>query len=204
MCNVCVNTIYFCSDNKELLQKLFAKVRRCYESIGMKSVYDLFLIHDYEQGEIDGMIDKRDDISACDSVIRHIENYFYFEAETNSAWEPHMGVLKKLLIEKYADKIRMLYCSEEAGCGVFKTNDIDGIFFNDKFRLSYGHDDEHEVEYFESFQRMVQYIRSYLCSSVSELDDLYSIEQKVIEAHDVDYPNYYCNINRFEYEGSAE
>ena len=56
MCNVCVNTIYFCSDNKELLQKLFAKVRRCYESIGMKSVYDLFLIHDYEQGEIDGIL----------------------------------------------------------------------------------------------------------------------------------------------------
>lgn len=204
MCNICVNTIYFCSEDKELLQKLFAKVRRCYESISMKSVNDLFLIHDYEQDNVNGMIDKRDDISACDSVIRHIENYFYFEAETNSAWEPHMDVFKKLLSEKYGDKIRMLYCSEEAGCGLFITNDIDGLFFNEKFRLSYGHDNEHEVEYFESFQKMVQYIRSYLCINVSEIDDIFIIEQKIIEAYEDDHPNYYCNINRFECERSAD
>lgn len=201
MANYCVNQIYFCTEDKDIVEKLFSKMRTCFENIWYGSVYDLFLLHGYTEKELCGVIDKRDDIIGCDGVISSMEGYYYFGIETQSAWMPHMEIFYKLITERYAGKVRIIYCSEEAGFGVYVTNDVDGIFFKDRFRLSYGDGSTFETEYFASFSELLDFIRKYMCDAASELDDIFDLERKITGQHIQEDKNYYCRINRFELEG---
>lgn len=200
MANYCVNQIYFCSKDRTVLENLFCKMRTCFENIGYGSVYDLFRLHGYTEKELSGIIDRRDDLIGCDGVISSRDGYYYFGIETQTAWQPHMENFYKLIGERYANDIRIIYCSEEAGFDVYVTNDIDGIFFQDRFKLSYGDGRIFETEYFASFGELLDYLKKYLCDSVSELDDILSLERKVVERHISEAKNYYCYINRFAFE----
>lgn len=104
-----MNTMWFCSMDKRLLQQLFDKFRSCFDTICEGKVADLLKKHGYSGAEAD----RRDYITGCDGIISRNEAYYYFQAEIISAWAPHMDVLFKLIREKYADKIRLLYGSKE-------------------------------------------------------------------------------------------
>ncbi|MDO4921759.1 MAG: hypothetical protein Q4E64_08040 [Phascolarctobacterium sp.] len=200
MANYCMNQIYFCAKDRTVMEKLFRKMRACFENIGYGSVYDLFLLHGYVEKELNGIIDRRDDLTGCDGVISSRDGYYYFGVETQTAWQPHMENFYKLISERYANDIRIIYCSEEAGLGVYVTNDVDGIFFKDRFRLSYGDGSTFETEYFASFSELLDFIRKYLCDGASELDDIFDLERKITGQHIQEDKNYYCRINRLAFE----
>lgn len=200
MANICVNTIYFCSKDKEALEAFYKKFRGCYDRLSHNDVYELFLEHGYQEEELRNLIDRRDDLTGCDGILSKLDDYYYFEGETSSAWEPHMDVFYKLLDEKYDNKIRMYYCSEENGCGVYATNDIDGIFFDERYRLDYGYNGKYNVVCFSSLKRMVQYIKTNMREDISELDELSTMEEKIIDAYNTINPDFYCFIHRFEYD----
>lgn len=200
MANVCINTIYFCSEDKELLLKLFNKIRYCYDSILANDIYSLLRMHGYMDEEIEAIVDRRDDITSCDGVLSSVDGYHYFEVETYTAWMPHMEVFYKLVSEKYDDKIRFFYCSEENGCEIYTTNDIDGIFFDVRFRLDYGSSNDHKIIYFESFKELVKYVKGRFTQEISQIDDLCTIKKKIIASLEDDDDRFYCEINRFDYD----
>ena len=158
MANDCMNTLWFCSMDKNLLHQLFDKFRSCFDTICEGKVADLLKKHGYSGAEAD----RRDYITGCDGIISRNEAYYYFQAEIISAWAPHMDVLFKLLREKYADKIRLLYVSEEPGFDVFVTNDYAGIFFKERYYLDCCCFGKFHHEYFDSLSRMITYIREKL------------------------------------------
>lgn len=95
MANDCMNTLWFCSMDKNLLQQLFDKFRSCFDTTCEGKVADLLKKHGYSGAEAD----RRDYITGCDGIISRNEAYYYFQAEIISAWAPHMDVLFKLIRE---------------------------------------------------------------------------------------------------------
>ncbi|MBM6864559.1 hypothetical protein H6A66_05160 [Bacteroides caecigallinarum] len=61
-------------------------------------------------------------------------------------------------IESCYKTIKMLYVTEEPGCGIYQTNDLEGVFFKDKYVLDYTED----VEYFETIDQAVEFIEELI------------------------------------------
>lgn len=61
-------------------------------------------------------------------------------------------------IESCYKTIKMLYVTEELGCGIYQTNDKEGVFFKDKYVLDYTED----VEYFETIDQAVEFIEELI------------------------------------------
>lgn len=59
-------------------------------------------------------------------------------------------------IESQYKTVKMLFVTEEPGCGIYQTNDMEGIFFKAKYVLDYGED----VEYFETIDEAVSFIEN--------------------------------------------
>lgn len=195
MANDCMNTLWFCSMDKNLLQQIFDKFRSCFESVGERKIADLMKKHGYG----DGIADRRDYITGCDGIISKNESYYYFQAETVSAWSPNVDVFFKLLKEQYADKIRLIYASEEPGFDVFVTNDYAGIFFKDRYYLDCHCFGEYHQEYFDSLSRMITYIREKLGVDVSEIDSLNDMENAIYAAICYELDDF-CTIRSFDVE----
>ena len=77
MANDCMNTLWFCSMDKNLLQQLFDKFRSCFDTTCEGKVVDLLKKHGYSGAEAD----RRDYITGCDGIISRNEAYYYFQAE---------------------------------------------------------------------------------------------------------------------------
>lgn len=75
---------------------------------------------------------------------------------TETAW-CEMDEWRKF-IESYYKTIKFLYVTEEPGCGIYQTNDKDGIFFKSKYVLDYTED----VEYFETIDQAVEFIEELI------------------------------------------
>lgn len=61
-------------------------------------------------------------------------------------------------IESYYKTIKFLYVTEEPGCGIYQTNDLEGVFFKSKYVLDYTED----VEYFETIDQAVEFIEELI------------------------------------------
>lgn len=75
---------------------------------------------------------------------------------TETAWR-EMNEWRKF-IESYYTTIKLLYVTEEPGCGIYQTNDLGGVFFKDKYVLDYTED----VEYFETIDQAVEFIEELI------------------------------------------
>ena len=75
---------------------------------------------------------------------------------TETAW-CEMNEWRKF-IESYYTTIKLLYVTEEPGCGIYQTNDLGGVFFKDKYVLDYTED----VEYFEIIDQAVEFIEELI------------------------------------------
>ena len=75
---------------------------------------------------------------------------------TETAWR-EMNEWRKF-IESYYTTIKLLYVTEEPGCGIYQTNDLGGVFFKDKYVLDYTED----VEYFEIIDQAVEFIEELI------------------------------------------
>lgn len=81
---------------------------------------------------------------------------------TETAWQ-EMKEWRKF-IESCYKTIKILYVTEEPGMGIYKTNDLDEIFFKAKFVLDYGED----VEYFETLDQAMVFIEELTGITIEE------------------------------------
>lgn len=75
---------------------------------------------------------------------------------TETAW-CEMDEWRKF-IESCYKTIKILFVTEEPGCGIYQTNDLEGVFFKDKYVLDYTED----VEYFETIDQAVEFIEELI------------------------------------------
>ncbi len=157
MANYCANSIYFYGSDKKLLTELWKKIDECIDNRENRSVKKLLLLHGYTQDEADELADGRDYFTYLDdSVTACGKDEYSFCAETESAWEPGMDAFEDLLVRKYRNKIKMVYQSEEPGCGIFVNSDKDGIYFTDRFRISWCYNDKYGTAYFSDWEETVE------------------------------------------------
>lgn len=81
---------------------------------------------------------------------------------TETAWQ-EMKEWRKF-IESCYKTIKILYVTEEPGMGIYKTNDLNQIFFKAKFVLDYGED----VEYFETLDQAIVFIEELTGITIEE------------------------------------
>lgn len=81
---------------------------------------------------------------------------------TETAWQ-EMKEWRKF-IESCYKTIKILYVTEEPGMGIYKTNDLDEIFFKARFVLDYGED----VEYFETLDQAIVFIEELTGITIEE------------------------------------
>lgn len=81
---------------------------------------------------------------------------------TETAWQ-EMKEWRRF-IESCYKTIKILYVTEELGMGIYKTNDLDEIFFKAKFVLDYGED----VEYFETLDQAIVFIEELTGITIEE------------------------------------
>ncbi len=81
---------------------------------------------------------------------------------TETAWQ-EMNEWRRF-IESCYKTIKILYVTEEPGCGIYQTNDKEGIFFKSKYILDYGED----VEYFENMDQAVSFIKNLISVKIEE------------------------------------
>ena len=159
-------------------------------------IYQLFLAHGYQDVELEN-IDKGDLIVDCDGVISKQDSFYFFQAETETAWTPNVESLQKLLRERYADKIKLIYFTDASEDGIYITNDYNGVFVNEQYKLDYAEDGESTVEYFKTYDDLLEYIRYFLCKTVSNLDDFPAMERKIMKNLKADA---YCYITHVKYD----
>lgn len=88
------------------------------------------------------------------------ENVLTFTTETTWC---EMDEWRKFIESKYKT-IKILYATEEPGCEIYQTNDIDGVFFNSRYILDYGEG----VEYFETIDEAVSFVEDLTGNNVEE------------------------------------
>lgn len=72
----------------------------------------------------------------------------------NTAWCEQEGV-RKIIEEKYPS-IKVYYLEEELGCGLYHTNDIHSLFFDESFLV----DSYESFEYFQTIEELASYVEN--------------------------------------------
>lgn len=179
MCNYCSNTIVFYGKDKSKLSVLLRKLDAAFNSRGSQ-FYNFMVLHGYGNREISAVIDKRDFFTSCDTKLSVKEDTYSFRLDTETAWEPHMEIFRKVLQEKYGNVIRMVYMAEECGSSIFINSDTEGKFLQERYMVDCCHNGEYHKEYFDSYQETVEWLRGeYLEIGFGKYDTIADIEEKV-------------------------
>lgn len=117
MANYCANSIVFYGEDKDVLKDLWEKINFCMDTRKC-SVKSLLKSCGYTEDEAAERADGRDYFTYLDDAVTTDYERYYFKADTDSAWNPNIDSFKILLQEKYNGKIKLMYLSEEAGCGI--------------------------------------------------------------------------------------
>ena len=99
-----------------------------------------------------------------------------------------------------------MYQSEEAGCGIFITNDINGIFFSDRYRLDFDIGKDWIIEYFGDYKELVKFIADeFPKAGIKISDSTKAIEYKVKTAYKFkeNFGQHFC-IDTFSYDIETE
>lgn len=111
---------------------------------------------------------------------------------TETAWR-EMNEWRKF-IESYYTTIKLLYVTEEPGCGIYQTNDLGGVFFKDKYVLDYTED----VEYFETIDQAVEFIEELIGLKIED-KTVNGIQEKLDEyVEKNDEEDQYFSFHEFE------
>ena len=201
MANYCSNNIAFYSSDKTLLQNLHNIMLDVFNNSKCKSVYEILLKHGYSKEEAEKISDRRDYLSYMEFELTDKRcGYYAFKAETESAWQPNMTSFFQLLLDKYDNKISLVYVAEEPGSCIFINTDVDGLFFTDKYRIDYCIEDCYEIEYFDSFKEVTDYINEkFPKAKVCIFDSPDQIKEKMREEYITKdtYHNFYMYLDRF-------
>lgn len=179
MANYCSNSIVFYSKDKSRLSVFLRKMSAAFTTRD-SHFYNLMVLHGYGNREISAVIDKRDFFTSCDTKLSVKEDTYSFRLDTETAWEPHMEVFRKVLQEKYGNVIRMVYLAEECGCGIFINSDTEGKFLPERFMVDCCHNGDYFKESFHSFEEALDWLRrEYPDTGFGKYDSIADIEEKV-------------------------
>lgn len=205
MSNYCANSIVFYAEDKEVLKDLWEKINSCMDK-RQCSVKTLLKSCGYTEEEAAEIADGRDYFTYLDDAVATDYRRYYFKADTDSAWNPNMDSFKILLKEKYNGKIKLMYQSEEAGCGIFVTNDINGIFFSERYRLDFDIGGDWNTVYFSDYEELVKFIADeFPKAGVNLSDSTKALEYKVKAAYKFkEVSGHHFWIDTFSYDNEEE
>ena len=176
MANYSDNQVVFFSENK-------------------KAVYDLWQkINDYinnsKTNSICGFLD--DEVTNDESV-----SFFYIRTET--AWTGNIEVFYRVIEDKYNNEIELYALIEESGFNIFINTDEEGVYFYPKYKIDAFINDEQIVEYFESFNQVLDFIKKKFPKvKLSSKDTIERLKKKITKVYKVnDDEDFYLNIHRF-------
>lgn len=103
-----------------------------------------------------------------EEIEDHDNDMASLKLTTETAWVACSELMDKIA-EKY--DLQLFYYSEEPGCGIFETNDIEGQFYSFRYMV----DSEKEgIEYYDTFEQVAEVIAKMTgirLNNISEADD---------------------------------
>lgn len=125
------------------------------------------------------------------NCLEFLESSIKFCTET--AWEPCNQVWD--LVQEKFPSLAYFYQAEEPGMCIYITNDDDGYYFPEKFKVDLCTPDErYETEYFTSEEMMFRWFKEMLEIEVNSLEDINALHEK----WDKENEDAYCYV--YEYE----
>ena len=128
--------------------------------------------------EVEEELPVRGEISYIEEDIEdHDNDMASLKLTTETAW-----VACSELMDKIAWKydLQLFYYSEEPGCEIFETNDLEGQFYSFRYMV----DSEKEgIEYYDTFEQVAEAIAKMTgirLNNISEADDKLSAFNKVV------------------------
>ena len=119
--------------------------------------------------EVEEELPARGEISYIEEEIEdHDNDMASLKLTTETAWVACSELMDKIA-EKYA--LQLFYSSEEPGCEIFETNDLEGQFYSFRYMV----DSEKEgIEYYDTFEQVAEAIAKMTgirLNNISEADD---------------------------------
>ncbi|MFT0487195.1 hypothetical protein ACMSDP_23205 [Bacteroides thetaiotaomicron] len=119
--------------------------------------------------DVEEELPARGEISYIEEEIEdHDNDMASLKLTTETAWVACSELMDKIA-EKY--DLQLFYYSEEPGCGIFETNDIEGQFYSFRYMV----DSEKEgIEYYDTFEQVAEVIAKMTgirLNNISEADD---------------------------------
>lgn len=163
MANLCCTDYTFLGANVKVLElfndlKRVLDIDRTEESrpfTFLGSSYWLGYVHKSLLPDVKEELPARGEISYIDEDIVFYDNETAaLKLSTETAWCACSELMDKIA-EKY--DLQLFYYSEEPGCGIFKTNDVEGNFFPFRFMVD---SVKHGIKYYESFDQVADFIEN--------------------------------------------
>ncbi|MCS2399812.1 hypothetical protein NXV24_26340 (plasmid) [Bacteroides thetaiotaomicron] len=119
--------------------------------------------------DVEEELPARGEISYIEEEIEdHDNDMASLKLTTETAWVACSELMDKIA-EKY--DLQLFYYSEEPGCGIFETNDVEGQFYSFRYMV----DSEKEgIEYYDTFEQVAEAIADMTgirLNNISEADD---------------------------------
>ena len=180
MANLCINSIVFYSSDREALSVLRIYIIGTMAPFGSGEVRDLLIKLGYQKREAEELAQARNSIVHCNEVEKLDDGAYYLMFQTESAWVPHVEPFEHLLKTRYANRIKMVYCSEECGMEVYVNTDVQGIFFPERFLVDCSYKGEYYTLYLDTYKEVIEWVHEIFPQAKVSLDsDIYEVEQAV-------------------------
>lgn len=171
-------TDYTLYGNKENIKRLYTDLKKTVDIDRTKESKPFtFLGNSYWLGyikksllpDVEEELPARGEISYIEEDIEdHDNDMASLKLTTETAWVACSELMDKIA-EKY--DLQLFYYSEEPGCGIFETNDTEGLFYSFRYMV----DSEKEgIEYYDSWDEVVSVIKSITgitLDNISEAED---------------------------------
>lgn len=171
-------TDYTLYGNKENIKRLYTDLKKTVDIDRTKESKPFtFLGNSYWLGyikksllpDVEEELPARGEISYIEEEIEdHDNDMASLKLTTETAWVACSELMDKIA-EKY--DLQLFYYSEESGCGIFETNDVEGQFYSFRYMV----DSEKEgIEYYDTFEQVAEAIADMTgirLNNISEADD---------------------------------
>ena len=177
MANWCT-TVFYLSGERKNAEKLQADLQRVLsidrgEGSPLSFVPDsgwlVYVIEELLEGKTRNDYECRGNIVELDEHLTELDtDHAAVRLVTQTAWIPMTEIFKDLAM---GYGLKMYYCAEELGCEILETNDEEGVFFTDRFRV----DDGVDSEYYESFDKVSDVVHEITGKKPENLQELQDI-----------------------------
>lgn len=171
-------TDYTLYGNKENIKRLYTDLKKTVDIDRTKESKPFtFLGNSYWLGyikksllpDVEEELPARGEISYIEEEIEdHDNDMASLKLTTETAWVACSELMDKIA-EKY--DLQLFYYSEEPGCGIFETNDVEGQFYSFRYMVD---SEKKGFEYYDTFEQVAEAIADMTgirLNNISEADD---------------------------------